>query len=901
MFKPVDNTKRLAYGVHNRVRNKYEMVKKNYPLIIDNELVPFLMTRDNIFISNLEDLQGLDKRFKQYKLYHSIINRIANIVIIPGILVSIIYILKIFGNFSYVALLENILPDNILNTIFWFSTLGIILLWYGNYREFFKPRRIPKLQVLTDYEVEQIKNNEVKFGRYATTSTSQYISANTLNFLNTTLDDYKLNPLKMLKDLLKEDDVKIILKRANLVQLQKFVDDKNITGKNMPSYPIESIKSLMIYAVEEALLTSSVHIEPVHIFLSLIKVFPALNKFLESNNSSLWILREALMYEEGLTNRVTKSIFDPDQSYNRTGGIGREWVYGYTYILSHFSHDLNLEVANAHDTYGIGHEDEVNELISIIGRVGKRNALLIGDPGVGKSSMIKGLAQRINTGDVPPQLIDKRIIRLDLNGLIAYSGKSKNVETVVQRAIEELSKAGNTILYIDELQELIPAKAEESGHSLAGLLLPYIVDSKFPIVGTTNYASYKKYFYTNESFRQSFTNIELGELSPKETMEILRTKIETLEDNFGIYITIPALTDAIEFAQRYVQDRMLPDSAVDLLESGCAWVQSNNVKILTGEHIAKVTSLQTNIDVASISSDDINDLGNLVERIKARVVGEDEAVEAIVETLKRAKTGLRSPDKPIGVFLFIGPTGVGKTYLAKIVAEEFFKSKEDIVRIDMSEYKDEGSVSKLLGSSNDKNETSISLIDKVKVNPYTIVLFDEFEKANPEVLDLFLQLFDEGRLTSTSGETVSFNNTIIVCTSNIGSDIIMEEVSKKNFLWDDVKNKVLMKLKQSIKAELFNRFDSVVIFEPQTIDSLAQVSNMILEELSSRLDDQGIELKWSDVIPMLIANKAYDPALGARPIKRYVQEKVEGKIATDIVNGEIKKGDTVNIKESWII
>jgi len=294
-------------------------------------------------------------------------------------------------------------------------------------------------------------------------------------------------------------------------------------------------------------------------------------------------------------------------------------------------------------------------------------------------------------------------------------------------------------------------------------------------------------------------------------------------------------------------------------------------------------------------------MNDLSERIKSKVVGEDNAVDTIVETLKRAKTGLRNPNKPIGVFLFVGPTGVGKTYLAKVVAEEYFKKKDDIVRLDMSEYQELDSISKILGASSKEYERSnISLLDRVKSNPYTIVLFDEIEKANPQVLDLFLQLFDEGRLTSNAGEIVDFTHTIIVCTSNLGSDVIMNDIQQNDYLWDNIKSKVLMTLKQNIRPELFNRFDSVVVFEPHSMDTVSKISELILEDLYNRLKEQGITLKWSNTIPMLIGSKAYDPALGARPIKRFIQEHVEGKVAQEIIDGNVKSGDEVTIKESWI-
>ncbi len=897
----VEDTKKVIYGYHNKKNNKYSLIKKGFPLIIENDFEPFFLTTDHVFTSSINDIKALVKGYEKFKTYQDIKNKVANLIVIPGLLVATIYILKIFNLIQYVAVLETMFPESILNSIFWFSTIGVILLWHEYYREFNSPKKLPDLKAFTEHELEQIKNDEIKFGRYSYNSVNKYISTDTIKYLTEFTKKEIFSPLKMLKELVNDPVVKLILNRADLLNIKEYIKE-NVNKSNMPSYPIYAFKSLILYSLEEALASKSKNLEPIHIFLAICKVFPIMNKYLSQNNSSLYILRESLNYEQDIYDKSNQNIFDFSIPYVRTNGIARNWVYGYTYVLSHFSRDINLEISNQQELYGIGHQQEVDELVSTIGRIGKKNALLIGDPGVGKSSLIKGLAQRINRGQVPEQLKDKRIIQLDINGLIAASGKIKKLEQILKTAISELNRAGNTILYIDELQELVPTKATESGHSLASIILPYLSDSNFPIVGTTNYSNYKKYFYTNESFRQSFTNIELSEITANEALDILQTKVGMLERNFKLYITTPALTSAIELAQRYVHERMLPDSAVDLLESGCAWAQNTDISRLTDEHISKVTSMHTNIDVESIKSTDLDSMNNLSERIKSKVIGQDTAVENIVETLKRSKTGLRNPNKPIGVFLFIGPTGVGKTHLAKTVAEEFFQNKEDIVRIDMSEYQDSTATSKILGSTSGANDqTNISLLDRVKSNPYTIILFDEVEKANPQVLDLFLQLFDEGRLTSNSGELVNFTNAIIICTSNIGSPIITQEMNSSEYLWEDIKNKVLMELKQSIRPELFNRFDNVIIFEPHTIDTVAKIAELILEDLYKRLMTQNIEIKWDKTIPMLIGNKAYDPSMGARPIKRYIQEKIEGKIAQEIINKNISIGDTVIIKESWII
>ena len=345
----------------------------------------------------------------------------------------------------------------------------------------------------------------------------------------------------------------------------------------------------------------------------------------------------------------------------------------------------------------------------------------------------------------------------------------------------------------------------------------------------------------------------------------------------------------------------MPSTALQTIEAACGWAPSNDLKILTAEHISKYISLQKNINVTTIDQEESNKLLKLEENIKNKVIGQEEAVIAIAEALRRARVDIRNPEKPIGVFLFVGPTGVGKTHLAKVVGEEYFGGKDTIVRVDMSEYQEIQSIQRFLGSSSlEFGQTAITLLDRVKRNPHTVVLFDEIEKAHPNMLDLFLQLFDEGRLTDTNGETVDFTNCIIICTSNIGSKMLLDTLDKKQLLWEEAENRVLLEIRQGLKPELINRFDKLIVFTPHDLKNLTEIAGLLLEELKMRLAKKDILIKWSDQIPMLIANKTNEPAMGARPMKRYIQDKIEGQLAKGIIEQQINPGEEIDIKESWI-
>lgn len=893
-------------GYHKKDTGKVGIIEKKFPMLENEDEATFLVTRDHFFSIATEQISTILVNFKRYKKFNDTKAVIASIMVIPGLLIAFGFILKYANLLQNIPVLLNIINSKVSSILFGIAILAVILLWHDFYEEKSHPIRLPNDPKIPQKEIDEIKATGFRFGRYAHLEIINFANEETLNLLCDLTKENKFSVYEIYKYLVKENfEVQQIIRRSGIeMSWEELEKDFKVTTETLPSYQITAYRSLLTYALEEALLSESSEIRPEHLFLAITRIFPVTQKFLQYKNLPIDTLREICLYNNyEIEKKKRTNLLDLNIPYYRKGGVARDWVYGYTFILSHFSKDINEEVAQSKDTFGIGHEDEIENLVSVLGKISNKNALLIGDAGVGKSSLILGVAQRINRANVPIQLKSKRVVQLDINGLIAQSSGNIRIEELVSKAMRELENAGNTILYIDEIQELIPAKAQESGQSIAGIMLPYIINSKFPIVGTINYADYKKYFYSNESLRQSFSSIEVKEVSTTDTLKILETKIPQLEKNFSCFITFPALVATVELAQRYVRDRKLPSSAVQTIEATCAWAQSNGIQKITSEHVSKAISIQKNINIAQIDQEESNKLRKLEENIRARVVGQDEAVTAITEALRRARTDVRNPNKPIGTFLFIGPTGVGKTYLAKVVGEEFFENNQDIIRVDMSEYQDVRSIDKFLGASdtNILGQSQITLVDRIKSNPYTVVLFDEIEKAHPDILNLFLQIFDEGRLTSSAGETVDFTNAIIICTSNIGSQILLDALEKDASLWSEAKDRVLLELRQYLKPELLNRFDKIIVFSPHDINNLAKITDLLLTELAKRLADKGIIIKWTEQIPMLIANKANEPGMGARPIKRYIQDKIEGQIAKEIIDGGLKAGSEIDIKESWII
>jgi len=896
---------RTVVGHHEKDSNTFKIIDKELPILTKESDALFLVTRDQFFSISTPQISNVLANYLKYKKIYDNIRLIANVFLIPGLVIALGYLLRQLGVLEKIQIVNDFVSSPIADILFGLSIFNVFLLWHDYYKDKSHPVRLPKAEKIPLNDLEEIRATGFKFGRYAHLEAIKFVNEQTLDVICNNTVNNEIEISNVFTQLVVYPEIQEIFRRASIDINEDVFKQNDVTKNTLPKYSYTAIRSLIIYSLNEALLTSSTEIQPKHLLLALFNVFPVLEHILLSQSSSIDILREVVRYQsyEQEKKKRTK-YFNPNVEYYRKGGIAKQWVYGYTFILGHFAKNLNEYVAKDRDIYGIGHEDEIEALVSVLGKVTNRNALFIGEPGVGKSSIVLGIAQRINSGDVPEQIKDKRVLQLDINGLIAHASKDSNIELLISKAMKELENAGDVILYIDEMQELIPSKASESGHSLAGILLPYILNSKFPILGTVNYSDYKKYFYSMESLRQSFTNIEIKEISAVDALQILETKISQLEQNFGIYITFPSLISTVELAQRYNREKKLPSSAVRLIEEACSWAQTSGVNILTGEHISKVLSNQKGIPIGSINPQQSTNLMKLEENMKKKIIGQEEAIQALVEALRRAHVDIRNPNKPIGTFLFMGPTGVGKTHISKTLAEEYFGSSSDMIRIDMSEYKDINSVEKFLGGMGDSSllgKTSISLIDRIKSNPYTVVLFDEMEKAHPQILDLFLQLFDEGRLTSTLGETVDFTHSIIICTSNIGSNILLTLLSDRSVTWQEAKDRALIELRQAIKPELLNRFDKVLVFEPHDIENLSQISELLLQELAQRLNEKSIKLTWSKVIPQLIASKTNEPGLGARPLKRYIQDNIEGNIAKEMVEGKLTSGQEIDIKETWIV
>ncbi len=638
-----------------------------------------------------------------------------------------------------------------------------------------------------------------------------------------------------------------------------------------------------------------------------------------------------------------------------------------TPTLDKYSRDLTKLAKEGKIDPVIGRSDEITRVIQILCRRKKNNPVLIGEPGVGKTAIAEGLAYRIATGNVPEVLLHKTVKELDVAALIAGASHRGEYEERIQKVLKELEKSGrDTILFIDELHTIVGSGAPEGQMDLSNMLKPALARGDIQIIGATTLSEYKKYIEKDAALERRFQIVLVGEPTVDQTIEILRGLRDRYEAHHRVKISDEAITAAAVLSEKYIQDRFLPDKAIDLIDEAASKVKLevssepeelrelkrkiesmekerealtrsgnyekaaeikveieklktkleplvekwNKVKgtgtpVVKTEDVAEVLSRATGIPVTELCEEEKDRLLKLEETLHQRVVGQDEAVKAVSEAVRRSRVGLKDPRKPIASFLFMGPTGVGKTLLAKALAKQIFGDEDAIIRIDMSEYMEKFSVSRLIGSPPGYvgYEEGGQLTEAVRRKPYCVILLDEIEKAHSDVFDILLQVLDDGRLTDAQGRTVSFKNTIIIATSNIGANKIQEFVKKGEKDWNKLKEELMADLKSYFKPEFLNRLDDIIVFKSLDKKQIKEIARILLEDVKGLVKAQGMEIEFDDSVIELVASIGYDPEFGARPMERVIQNVVENPLADALLEGKFNKGDTIfaTVKDGKIV
>ncbi|MBQ7289270.1 MAG: ATP-dependent Clp protease ATP-binding subunit [Clostridia bacterium] len=643
----------------------------------------------------------------------------------------------------------------------------------------------------------------------------------------------------------------------------------------------------------------------------------------------------------------------------------REKGTGKTKTLDKYSRDLTADAKAGKIDPVIGRNEEINRVIQILCRRTKNNPCLIGEPGVGKTAVVEGLALKIAADEIPELLRGKRVVALDLTGMVAGTKYRGDFEERIKAIIDEVKSAQDVILFIDEVHTIMGAGSAEGSTDAANILKPSLARGDFQVVGATTLAEYRKNIEKDAALERRFQPVMVGEPNEADTIEILKGLRDRYEAHHKVKITDQAIEAAVKLSTRYITDRFLPDKAIDLIDEAAsrtrlaAGVAPSGIKELetelkqieqekdkeikaqnfeqaaklrdkeaelkekikaeranwqsgTGEmcgeidsqSIAEIISQSTGIPVRELTEEESERLLKLEQVLHARIVGQAEAVTAVSKAIRRGRVGLKDPKRPIGSFIFLGPTGVGKTELSKALAEAMFGSENAIVKLDMSEYMEKHTVSKLIGSPPGYVgfEEGGQLTEKVRRSPYSVVLFDEIEKAHPDVFNLLLQILEDGVLTDSQGRKVSFKNTVIIMTSNIGARRITEKKQTLGFggaqktdesSVEEIKQEVLGELRKAFRPEFLNRVDDIIVFHKLTHEEICDIARKMLSTLTNRLSDMGITVTFDDTVVEKIADEGFDPVYGARPLRRAIQSRLEDKLSEEILENKIARGASV--------
>lgn len=739
-----------------------------------------------------------------------------------------------------------------------------------------------------------------------------------------------------------------------LFEIEQLVG-KGSPAQNMPSDFTPRTKKVFEISFLEAKRIGNSYVGTEHLLLGIMK---------EGESVAVRILINLGVDPQKLFTEILKLL--QDESTIASGEQKTSSVYSNTPVLNQFGRDLTEMAREGKIDPIVGREKEIERVVQILTRRTKNNPCLIGEPGVGKTAIAEGLAQRISNGSIPELLKDKRVVTIDLSAMVAGAKYRGEFEERLKKVLEEIRKSGNVIIFIDEMHTIIGAGAAEGAIDASNILKPLLARGEIQVIGATTLNEYRKHVEKDAALERRFQPIMVGEPSKEEALEILKGIRDKFEAHHRVRITDEALQEAVRLSDRYINDRFLPDKAIDLIDEASSrvrlksftsppdlkelqekierlgtekeeavknqefekaasirdseqklkqeltslkneWEQKNVTRkdVVTEDDIAGVVSVWTGVPVKKLATEESKRLLDLENILHGRVIGQEEAVKAVAKAIRRGRVGLKDPKRPVGSFIFLGPTGVGKTELTKALAEALFGDENAMIRIDMSEYMEKHSVSRMVGSPPGYVgfDEGGQLTEKVRRKPYSVLLFDEIEKAHPDVFNILLQILEDGRLTDSQGRTVDFRNTVIIMTSNVGGRMITEPKrlgfgagsGNEATNYEEMKSNVMGELKKMFRPEFLNRVDELIVFHPLNADNIRSIVGLMLDNLVKRLQQNFISINISDEVRDFIAKKGYDQVYGARPLRRAIQTMIEDKLAEEMLECRLNSGDSVMV------
>ncbi|CAG9622250.1 ATP-dependent protease ATP-binding subunit ClpC [Sutcliffiella rhizosphaerae] len=732
-------------------------------------------------------------------------------------------------------------------------------------------------------------------------------------------------------------------------EVENLIGRGQDSGQSIPHYTPRA-KKVIELSMDEARKLGHSYVGTEHILLGLIR---------EGEGVAARVLNNLGVSLNKARQQVLQLLGSNESSGGHQGGASNNVN---TPTLDSLARDLTAVAREGSLDPVIGRSKEIQRVIEVLSRRTKNNPVLIGEPGVGKTAIAEGLAQQIVNNEVPEILRDKRVMTLDMGTVVAGTKYRGEFEDRLKKVMDEIRQAGNIILFIDELHTLIGAGGAEGAIDASNILKPSLARGELQCIGATTLDEYRKYIEKDAALERRFQPIQVDEPNTEESIQILRGLRDRYEAHHRVSITDEAIEQAVKLSDRYISDRFLPDKAIDLIDEAGSKVRLRsfttppNLKELevklesvrnekdaavqsqefekaaslrdseqrlreqleetkktwkekqgqentevTVEDIAMVVSSWTGIPVSKLAQTETDKLLNMESLLHSRVIGQDEAVKAVSKAVRRARAGLKDPKRPIGSFIFLGPTGVGKTELARALAESIFGDEDAMIRIDMSEYMEKHSTSRLVGSPPGYvgYDEGGQLTEKVRRKPYSVILLDEIEKAHPDVFNILLQVLEDGRLTDSKGRTVDFRNTLVIMTSNVGADALKRNkyvgfnVQDENQNYKDMKGKVMEELKKAFRPEFLNRVDEMIVFHSLEKKHLKEIVTLLSDQLTTRLKEQEIDLELTEAAKEKISEEGYDPEYGARPLRRAIQKHVEDKLSEELLRGNIEKGKKI--------